>query len=150
MELAWACDGYDQQALTKAAAFGCKKTFPVMESLLTNFQPNLVGTGTVYARNGHLADQALDYAAIQRAEDLAAAALGNSPRTDHDRRMSPYHSGRTGRPRGRRYRMPATPKKLTSRYQARKFLHAFPAAKTAKRSRGLEKQSSIEQLGNRS
>ena len=59
-DLAWACDGYDQQALTKAAAFGCKKTFLSMESLLEDFQPDLVYTGTVYARNGHLAVRALE------------------------------------------------------------------------------------------
>jgi len=59
-ELAWACDGYDQQAVTRGAALGCKRIFPSMESLLTDFQPDLVYIGTVYAGNGRLAVQALE------------------------------------------------------------------------------------------
>ena len=54
-ELAWACEGSDQTAVARAAAFGCTKTFSSMEGLLADFRPDLVYIGTFYAGNGPLA-----------------------------------------------------------------------------------------------
>jgi predicted dehydrogenase len=59
-ELAWACDGYDLQALERARAFGCERTYLSMEEMLADFRPDIVYTGTFYAGNGRLAIQALE------------------------------------------------------------------------------------------
>ena len=59
-ELAWACEGSDQTAVARAAAFGCTKTFSSMEGLLADFRPDLVYIGTFYAGNGPLAIRALE------------------------------------------------------------------------------------------
>ena len=59
-ELAWACDGYDQQALVRAASFGCQTTFASMGSMLEEFQPDIVYIGSAFALNGALAIHALE------------------------------------------------------------------------------------------
>lgn len=58
--LAWACDEYDQAALTQAQAVGCSQTYSSMEEMLEKFSPDLVYIGTVYAQNGSLAIRALE------------------------------------------------------------------------------------------
>ncbi len=86
-QLAFACDGYDDQALTRAAALQCRRTYPSMKELLDDFQPDVVYIGTVYAHNGRLAVHALeagfdvicekplasDWATLQRLRELTAS-----------------------------------------------------------------------------
>ena len=60
VKLAWACDGFDQQALRRAEAAGGHKTYPDMDSLLEDFCPDLVYIGSAYALNGSLAIRALE------------------------------------------------------------------------------------------
>jgi len=59
-EFAFACDGYDEAALARAATLDCPRTYPSLHDLLEDFQPDLVYIGTVYARNGLLAVSALE------------------------------------------------------------------------------------------
>jgi len=59
-EFAWAEDGFDSAATAQARALGSSEVFPDPERLLSEFAPELVYVGSVYARNGSLAAWALE------------------------------------------------------------------------------------------
>lgn len=59
-ELAWAADGYDEQAFVRAKARNCANTYESFEALLAKFQPDVVYIGSAYGRNGGLSIQALE------------------------------------------------------------------------------------------
>lgn len=56
--LAWACD-HDERALERAAAGG-RVVFRTMDELIECFRPDVIYVGTVFARNGVVAAEALE------------------------------------------------------------------------------------------
>jgi len=89
-EFAWAADGYDDAAHAQSAALGGTQVFSDPEKLLSEFSPDLIYVGSVYAHNGRLAEWALeqglpvvtekpmasDFATLERIARLTAAGPG--------------------------------------------------------------------------
>lgn len=59
-ELAWAKDGYDDQALVNASLRGCDRTFASMEEMIGEFQPAVIYVGSVFGWNARLIVRALE------------------------------------------------------------------------------------------